>query len=103
MRIIAIINCGGTKCLTELIKWDAVPACYSCGLNFSTLDPRPYTRNPKPETLNPTPYNPAHSPKAELKKWGKHSEDNVHKKHKKKYEKAVRACATVNPCLCLAK
>ena len=24
MRIIAIINCGGTKCLTELIKWDAV-------------------------------------------------------------------------------
>ena len=24
MRIIAMINCGGTKCLTELIKWDAV-------------------------------------------------------------------------------
>jgi hypothetical protein len=24
MEIIAIINCCGTKCLTELIKWDAV-------------------------------------------------------------------------------
>ena len=34
MRIIAIINCVGTKCLTELIKWDAVPG-YSCAMSAS--------------------------------------------------------------------